>query len=310
MRKTNWNWSKRLVIGVARGVAMGCADVVPGVSGGTIAVLLGIYERLLAVARDVTAAGRKMLRGDWHTSCQQLKAVDWWLLLPLLAGIGGTILLLASTIETQLMERPETVKGLFCGLIAASLVAALQLFNWQNSVRMVMISVSTIATFMLLGLQVDPVDEPSLLMTAGAAAVAICAMTLPGISGAFLLLIMGMYEATINIVSELRYADMAVFVFGAVVGLALFSSLLGWLLDRAHDTVMAVLVGLMLGSLRVLWPWSDSVDVISYHESEHLPGTNLQWPETEEWLSPTVAAVVSFTIVMILVHLVNRKTLE
>ena len=287
---------------------MGCADVVPGVSGGTIAVLLGIYERLLAVVRNITAAGRRMLRGDWRASCQQLKAVDWWLLLPLLAGIAGTILLLASTIETQLMERPETVKGLFCGLIAASLVVALQLFNWQNFTRMVMTSISAIATFMLLGLQVGPVDDPSLLMIAGAAAVAICAMILPGISGAFLLLIMGMYEATINIVSELRYADMAIFVFGAVVGLALFSSLLGWLLDRAHDTVMAVLVGLMLGSLRVLWPWSDSVDVTSYHESEHLPGTNLQWPETQEWLAPTATAVVSFAIVVTLTRLVNRKT--
>ena len=97
---------------------MGAADVVPGVSGGTIAVVLGIYERLLGAIRALAAAAGRLLRGDWRSCGPRLAAVDWWLIVPLLAGILATILLLASVIETQLVERPETMAGLFCGLVA------------------------------------------------------------------------------------------------------------------------------------------------------------------------------------------------
>ena len=302
-RETGWGWGRRLVVGVARGVAMGAADVVPGVSGGTIAVVLGIYERLLGTIRAVAGAAGTLLRGDWRGARRRLTEADWWLVVPLLAGILGTIALLASVIETQLEERPETMAGLFCGLVVASAVSACRLFEWRGAGQTVVMAMSAAATFALLGLQSGPVADPSLPMLAGAGAVAVCAMILPGISGAFLLLMLGMYGAMISIVTDVRYLDAVVFAAGAAVGLALFSSVLGRLLDLARNTVMAVLVGLMAGSLRVLWPWPNGVGVISRHQDEIVSGTGLAWPGAQEWAAPTVAAVVGFAVVMLLTRL-------
>lgn len=302
-RETGWGPGRRLALGLARGVAMGSADVVPGVSGGTIAVVLGIYERLLGSIRGLAAAGGQLLRGDWRECRRRLGTVDWWLIVPLLAGILGTILLLASVIETQLEERPETMAGLFCGLVAASAVSACRLFDWRGAAQVGLMAVSAAATFALLGLQAGPVADPTLPVLAGAGAVAVCAMILPGISGAFLLLMMGMYGAVINVVTEARLADAAVFLAGAAAGLALFSTLLGWLLDRARNPVMAVLVGLMAGSLRVLWPWPNGVGVISRHDHEVISGTGLAWPAAHEWLAPTAAAAAGFALVLLITRL-------
>jgi putative membrane protein len=282
---------------------MGAADVVPGVSGGTIAVVLGIYERLLGAIRGMAGAAARLLRGDWRESGRRLAGVDWWLIVPLLVGILGTILLLASVIETQLEERPETMAGLFCGLVLASAVSACRLFEWRGAVQIVLMAVAALATSALLGLQSGPVADPSLLVLAGAGAIAICAMILPGISGAFLLLMLGMYGAVINIVTDLRYVEAAVFLAGAAVGLGLFSTVLGWLLDQGRNTVMAVLVGLMFGSLRVLWPWPNGVGVISRHEHEVISGTGLAWPTAGEWAAPTAAAAVGFAVVLLITRL-------
>ena len=282
---------------------MGAADVVPGVSGGTIAVVLGIYERLLGAIRELAGAAARLLRGDWRKAGRRLAGVDWWLIVPLLVGILGTILLLASVIETQLEERPETMAGLFCGLVLASAVSACRLFEWRGAVQVVLMAVSAVATFGLLGLQSGPVADPSLLVLAGAGAIAICAMILPGISGAFLLLMLGMYGAVINIVTDRHYLEAAVFLAGAAVGLGLFSTVLGWLLDQGRNPVMAVLVGLMFGSLRVLWPWPNGVGVISRHEHEMISGTGLHWPGAGEWAAPTVAAIVGFAVVLLITRL-------
>ena len=306
-RESGWGAGRRLALGLARGVAMGAADVVPGVSGGTIAVVLGIYERLVDAIRGVAAATGRMLRGDWRGCGQRLTAVDWWLVVPLLAGILGTIMLLASVIETLLEEHPETMAGLFCGLVAASAVSACRLFEWRGGDRLALMVASAAGTFALLGLQSGPVADPSLPVLAAAGAVAICAMILPGISGAFLLLMLGMYGAVINVVTDLRYIEAAVFLAGAAVGLALFSTVLGRLLDRARNPVMAVMVGLMAGSLRVLWPWPNGVGVISRHENEIISGTGLDWPAADEWLAPTVAAAAGLAAVLIVTRLARDR---
>ena len=302
-REAGWSWGRRLALGLGRGIAMGAADVVPGVSGGTIAVVLGIYERLLGAIRALAAAAGRLLRGDWRDCGHRLRTVDWWLIVPLLVGILGTIVLLASVIETLLEEHPETMAGLFCGLVAASALSACRLFEWRGAAQAGLMAVTAAATFALLGLQSGPVADPSLPVLAGAGAVAVCAMILPGISGAFLLLMLGMYGAVINIVTDLRYLEALVFLAGAAVGLALFSTVLGRLLDRARDPVMAVLVGLMAGSLRVLWPWPNGVGVISRHEHEIISGTGLAWPGAGEWLAPTMAAAAGFAAVLVVTRL-------
>ncbi|MXZ53211.1 MAG: DUF368 domain-containing protein, partial [Acidimicrobiaceae bacterium] len=150
----------------------------------------------------------------------------------------------------------------------------------------------------------------SLLVLAGAGAIAICAMILPGISGAFLLLMLGMYGAVINVVTDLRYLEAVVFLAGAAVGLGLFSTVLGKLLDQARNTVMAVLVGLMFGSLRVLWPWPNGVGVISRHEHEVIPGTGLNWPGAGEWAAPTAAAVAGFAVVLLITRLARPEAAD
>ena len=306
-REAGWGPGRRLALGLARGLAMGAADVVPGVSGGTIAVVLGIYERLLRAIRDAAGAAGRLLRGDWREAGRRLATVDWWLIVPLLVGILGTILLLASVIETQLEERPETMAGLFCGLVLASAVSACRLFEWRGAVQIVLMAVAAAVTFGFLGLQSGPVADPSLLVLAGAGAIAICAMILPGISGAFLLLMLGMYGAVINVVTDLRYLEAAVFLAGAAVGLGLFSTVLGKLLDQARNPVMAVLVGLMFGSLRVLWPWPNGVGVISRHENEIISGTGLAWPAADQWLAPTVAAAAGLAAVLIITRLARDR---
>jgi putative membrane protein len=123
-------------------------------------------------------------------------------------------------------------------------------------------------------------------------------MILPGISGSFLLLMLGMYGPVIHTVDARAMGDAGIFVLGTVVGLALFSTVLGQLLDTAFDWVMAALIGLMLGSLRVLWPWPNGVGVISDNEDEVVSGTALHWPEANEWFGPTAIAVVATLVVV------------
>jgi len=282
---------------------MGAADVMPGVSGATVAVVLGIYSRLLQAVSTASGAAARLVAFDWRGFRSRLASLDWWLIAPLLGGLVATVGLLASLIEQLLTDHPETVAGLLCGLVTASAVTACRLCDWRSVKGVVLSAVTAGATFALLGLQSAPVADPSLIALAGAGAVAVCAMILPGISGAFVLLMLGMYGAVIGIVTDMRWLHGVVFVAGAALGLALFSTLLHRLLQRFRNAVMAVLVGLMFGSLRVLWPWPNGVGVISRHEDQAISGTGLHWPATDEWAAPTVAAAIGFVAVLTLIRL-------
>ena len=277
---------------------MGAADVVPGVSGGTVALVLGIYEHLVETIRDGARALGALLRGNVSDFWKRVKAVDWIFLVPLLAGILLAVVSLASLIETQLHDNPEEMAGLFFGLVIASSVVAWRLLKHWVPAHLAMMTVVAVAVFAILGLQSGPVSDPSPLMFLGAGVVAICAMILPGISGSFLLLMLGMYGAVINVVDERLLGDAAVFGIGAVIGLSLFSSVLGVMLDKAHDWVMAALIGLMIGSLRVLWPWPNGVGIISDIEDEVVSGTSIDWPAGDEWFAPTALAVLAFAVVI------------
>ena len=283
---------------VLRGFVMGAADVVPGVSGGTVALVLGIYERLVEVVRAGARALGSLVTGDWRGSWRRVRDLDWLFLVPLLAGIMAAVVALASVIETQLRTNPAEMAGLFAGLVAGSIVVAARMIRAPRWTDPVMAMAVAVVVFAGLGLQAGPIADPSPWVFAGAGMVAVCAMILPGISGSFLLLMIGMYSPAITAIDELHYAKAAALALGAVVGLALFSSLLGRLLERAHDRVMAVLIGLMIGSLRVLWPWPDGVGVIDRHPEESTAGTELAWPAADEWLGPTALAAAGFIVVM------------
>ncbi len=240
---------------LATGFAMGSADIVPGVSGGTVALVLGIYDRLVGAIRQGTRGIAALLKGRPRDAWQALLAVDWGFLLTLFIGIGTAVVVLAGLLERLLEEQPVLLSAAFLGLVAGSVVVAADEVDEPSARVWVIGTVSAVVTFLVLGLRAGTLEDPSLLVLFAGGALAICAMILPGISGSFLLLLVGLYQVVLAAVDDRDLVTIATVGVGAVVGLALFSTLLHWLLDHHRDTVMAALLGLMVGSLRVLWPW-------------------------------------------------------
>lgn len=274
---------------------MGSADVVPGVSGGTIAVLVGIYERLVHAISMASRALGNVLRLRFREALARLREIDWALIVPLLIGIAAAILLLAGVISNLLETQPVAMAGLFTGLVAASAWVAWRMIRQPNGTTAVVMLVVALATFFLLGLKGGEVLEPSWLVIFGSGAIAICAMILPGISGSFLLLMLGMYDFIISAVDERDLPVMGIFALGCIVGLALFSQVLDWSLAKHHDIVVAAMVGLMIGSFRVLWPWPNGVD-----------STELGTPLDNWWVAVGLGLLAA-AVVIILTLMFERR---
>ena len=291
---------------VAQGALMGAANIVPGVSGGTLALMFGIYERLIAAISDGARSLVRFAQGDVRGGIDRLKSVEWGLLLPLAGGALITVVVLAGLIESGLEDQPEAMAGLFLGLVVASIVVSWRLPNWDGP-RLTLMSAVGVVLFAALGWQTGPVADPSLPVLFMAGAVAICAMILPGLSGSFLLLMFGMYEAVLAVIDERMIGDAIVFAVGAVFGLALFASLLTRLLERHHDTMLAVLIGLMVGSLRVLWPWPNGVGVIGETADTSISGTGLEWPPTGDLPVPLLLAAAAFAVVLAVDRLARNR---
>lgn len=300
---------------------MGAADLVPGVSGGTVALLLGIYSRFIGAIRGMAAIGGRLLRGDLKGARRKFIEADWFFVLPLGAGIVIAVFSLAALMENLLHDYPEEMAGVFTGLVLASLVTAYlsaeKLANHANSEiaatergnnpltrftpwELLLAAVVAAGVFILLGFSATPQTSPSLLAYLGAGALAICAMVLPGISGSFLLLTVGMYAALLAAVDDLALAQLLVFCLGAAIGLALFSTLLHRLLTNFRRPTTAVLLGLLLGSMRVLWPWPNGVGIISQDETEAIDGTPLEWPTLSQAWLPTVCALAAVALILTL----------
>ena len=294
----------------ARGFLMGAADVVPGVSGGTIALVLGIYQKLIDTIREGSRALGTLVKGDVHGFWTRLKELDFLFLVPLLAGIGAAVVSLASVIETQLRDNPENMAGLFFGLVAASVIVAFGLLTERTAQGAVLAAVAAVVVFILLGFQQGPIADPSPLVFLGAGALAICAMILPGISGSFILLMIGMYSAVIGTIHDRNFVDAGLVGLGCIIGLALFSSALGWVMERAFNAIMSALIGLMIGSLRVLWPWPNGVGVIAEDQSEVIDGTGLEWPAGDEWFQPVALAVIAAFVVLAVAEVGKRYSHE
>ena len=248
---------------------MGSADIVPGVSGGTVALVLGIYERLIDNIHRGASALRSLLSRDGSGAVSKAKSVEWGWLLSLLAGILIAIAALSAIIEQLLDEQAIRTSSVFLGLVAGSVVIAWRLIDMRTVVHgTIAISVG-IALFLVLGLRSDTHAAGPELVTrpiwvfALAGALAICAMILPGISGSFILVMIGMYTEIIGAVNDRNLAVLAATGIGCIIGLASFSTLLNWLLEHHHDVVIAAMVGLMLGSVRVLWPWPNGTSTTS-----------------------------------------------
>jgi len=280
---------------------MGAADVVPGVSGGTVALVFGIYHRLIEAIRTGSRALGRLLKFDLSGGLALLREVEWKFLLPLLAGVLTAVAALSGVVQHLLENNPIEMAGLFLGLVAGSVVVAWKLLDRRDPFRVMVLVAVSVATFVLLGLRkgtseesVNQIDNPSLWVFFLSGAVAICAMILPGISGSFILVTLGMYGAVLGSVNERDLLAVGAVTLGCVVGLALFSQVLHWALSQHYSTVMAALIGLMVGSLRVLWPWPAGVD-----------STALAAPSAPVTL-PLILVVVGFVVVVV-IETVGKK---
>lgn len=251
-----------LVRYVLYGVLMGGADVIPGVSGGTMALIVGIYERLVSALSSAVSFGLALVRLDLAAMRRHWRAVPWDLIVPLLGGIAVAILVGAKVIPPLMDAYPAPMRGLFFGLVAASLLIPARRIERVTVVRVGIGSLCAAGAFFLTGLPALAVSEPGLLRVFGSAMVAICAMILPGVSGAFLLEALGIYAATLDALNALDWGYVLTFCAGAALGLGTFAKLLDLLLTHRHDATMAALVGLIAGALRALWPYGGAERVL------------------------------------------------
>ncbi|RPA69738.1 DUF368 domain-containing protein [Cyclobacteriaceae bacterium YHN15] len=252
---------KDFILLFLKGMSMGAADIVPGVSGGSIALITGIYKKLLDSIKSIDKTALSFLfrfegKAFW-------KHINGNFLLTLLFGILTSIFTLSKFITYLLDNHPIPIWSFFCGLIIISAILILRdVKRWSVPV-VISIFIGILLAYWITSL--PPMSSPEafwFVFIAGA--IAICAMILPGISGSFLLLILGQYERILNAVTEKDVLTLALFAFGCIVGLLSFSRLISWLLKNYHALTIGLLSGFMLGSINKIWPWKQ---VISYRIS-------------------------------------------
>jgi putative membrane protein len=245
-----------------KGMAMGAADVVPGVSGGTIAFISGIYEELLGSIKAIGPDTLMVLRKQGIAAAW--KQVNGNFLLTLVAGIATSILLLVRPITWALKNEPVLLWSFFFGLIAASVwLCGRQVWRWTIGAYIGILVGTVVAV--AIGLMGAGTGSDNLLFYFFAGALAICAMILPGISGSFILLLLGAYAPVMDALKSFNIPIIAVFIVGCVAGLMAFSRFLNWMFTRQHDLTVATLSGFLLGSLTIVWPWKEVLSTRIVH---------------------------------------------
>lgn len=253
------------VLNAIRGFLIGLAEIVPGVSGGTIALIVGVYHALIRSAASLVQvvlsgvrSGPAAMRGPW-------RQVSWSIVIPVVLGMVTGIFVGAWLLEPILENYPIHTRAVFAGLILASLWVPIRMVGsgWSWLLGLAALA-SAALVFVALGLPGATLPSDSLLWVAPAAALAVCALVLPGVSGSYLLLTLGMYQPTLSAVNDRDFVYLGVFVLGAIFGLGIFVKALQWLLANYSSITLAIMTGLMLGSLRALWPWQgDSRDLLA-----------------------------------------------
>ncbi|MDX1554642.1 MAG: DUF368 domain-containing protein [Xanthomonadales bacterium] len=249
---------KKAPLNFGKGFCMGAADIIPGVSGGTMALILGIYERLLAAIRSFDSAWLKdILRLRWGRA---LARNDLSFLVPLGLGIIGAILFFTRIIPLPalIVSHPEQVYGLFFGLIVASIFVLMAEVEHYGGREILMAILGAAAGFTVVNLvPLETPTAPWFIFLCGF--VAISAMLLPGISGSFILLILGKYAYIIAALGAFELAIIVTFMAGALTGLVVFSRAILWLLERYHQATLLFIKGILIGSLWVIWPFQERV---------------------------------------------------
>ncbi len=296
-----------LIIGL-KGMAMGAADVVPGVSGGTIAFISGIYEELIDSIESIGPARLADLRKGGLKKVWT--EVNGNFLLSLFVGIFISVFSLSKILSSLLENHPVLVWSFFFGLVLASIFFVVRAIDRWNAILVSLFILGAIIAYGITSLPVyEGVNSRPFLFLSGA--LAVCAMILPGISGSFILVLLGSYKTVLDAVHERKIAEIATVGLGAVIGLLSFARLLKWLFSRFHNGTLAVLSGFILGSLNKIWPWKEVVEtrvfedkVIPIRELNQWPG---QYQGDPQILAAGLLAFLGFSLIFILERLAREK---
>lgn len=273
---------KEMILIFLRGLFMGSADIVPGVSGGTIALITGIYERLInAISRINFSFVKPLLKGNLSDFKEKLiEEIDFELFIPLLLGIGVAFITLAKVISYLLDTHTAYTFSFFLGLILASAYILYTKLDDLNLKLIIITAIGIILSYIFVGL--NPIaTNHSLIVIFISGLIAICAMILPGISGSFLLLLLGQYQYMLNSLNSRNLVEIFVFCIGALIGILGFSKLLNYLLEKYESATMAFLIGIMLGTLR-------------------LPVMKITSTMKGSWIICLILAVIAFAIIIVI----------
>jgi putative membrane protein len=286
----------------ARGFVMGAADVVPGVSGGTMAFILGIYEELI---NSIHAVDLKFIRRLLSFRFREAFAdFPWRFLLALVIGIAAAVLTLAEGLDWALREVPHLVWAFFFGLVLASAIVVRRRVERWGPPTILAAFLAALFGYLLVGaVPMETPDAPWFLFLSGA--IAINAMILPGISGAFIMVLLGKYHFLLQAVVNRDVVPLLIVIAGAAVGLLTFVRILRWLFRNYHDLTVAVLIGLIIGALRKVWPWKETVQI---NPDTRIENNILPAAFNVEVALALVLMLIGFFTVLLLDYLASRST--
>lgn len=291
-----------------KGMAMGAADVVPGVSGGTIAFISGIYEELITSINNIDLSLIKMLRKDGIKAVWN--KVNGNFLLALFVGIFISVLSLAKFLSWLLENEPILLWSFFFGLVVASIfMVGKEITRWNMGSIVILLLGAALAFFITELPASDNVDSLLYLFLSGA--LAICAMILPGISGAFILVLLGSYKTILDAVHERDFKIILTVGIGAIFGLLSFARLLKWMFNHYKNITLALLTGFILGSLNKIWPWKKVLETKTFGDKtivvddmNVLPGA---FEGDSKLMLALVLAILGFSLIFILERLASKK---
>jgi putative membrane protein len=293
-----------------KGMAMGAADVVPGVSGGTIAFISGIYEELLETISNVnlnliTTLRKEGVKATWIQ-------VNGNFILSLFLGIAISVLSLAKVLKWLLEHQPILLWSFFFGLVLASVIyVGRQIQKWNLASFFFLVFGAGMAYYITtLNPMMSENSSPWFLFLAGA--LAICAMILPGISGAFILVLLGAYKSVLQAVNDRDIFSIALVGFGAVVGLLSFSRVLKWLFEKYKNITLAVLTGFIIGSLNKIWPWKETLTWRTNSEGMQVPLKQISvspasYHGDAQLVLATILSIAGFGLILLLEKLAAKE---
>jgi putative membrane protein len=291
-----------------KGMAMGAADVVPGVSGGTIAFISGIYEELITSINNINLSLFKILKKDGIKSAWD--RINGNFLVALFLGIFISVLSLAKFLSWLLENKPILLWSFFFGLVLASIFfVGKEITKWTAGTVVVLILGAAVAFFITELPPNENVDSLPYLFLSGA--LAVCAMILPGISGAFILVLLGSYKTILDAVHERDIKIVLTVATGAIFGLLSFARLLKWMFTHYKNITLALLTGFILGSLNKIWPWKKVLETKTFGEKTIVVDDMNVWPSAFEGdnqlILAIILAIIGFSLIFILEKVASKK---